>query len=140
MNKLSVWNPNGKISGKFDIEKLEEDSDGLRIYFIDKNDDRSILEYKVTVCSYKNTDESFWINTLDEIIKLYGEAFITKNTFFKVAESSYSKEIEDGTYGTVSANNLFHLKIVAGNAIIDVISFGEPIFYSKSGIVPEAID
>ncbi len=128
MNDLKIWEPSLKFGGKYDIERLEENSDGLKIILssIDKKEEKLLLEYKCVVCSYKNTEESFWTSQFEKLEDVYGYEFLTQHTFFKVSDSRYSKEIESGSYGAVSKEEVFHLEVIGGNAIIDIVSFGEP--------------
>ena len=129
MNDLKVWEPSLKYGKKYDIERFEESVDGLKIFLssIDKEDEKLLLEYKCDVCSYKNTEESFWASQFEKLEDIYGYEFLTHHTFFRVSDSSYSKEIESGSNGAVSKEDVFHLEIIGGNAIIDIVSFGEPI-------------
>lgn len=118
---------------KYDIYKVIEDESGLTLRLISEDDGITLgLHWDVLVCAYRNIDESFWIDKLEELISLYGESFITSNTFFFVKNSAFSKEVENGCKKTIRAENMFHLKIISSNSIFDVVSLGEPkVFKSR---------
>lgn len=114
-------------NGQYDIYQVSEDDKGLLLKLISEKDGSSLeLFWDVLVCGYKNVDESFWCDTLEKFIELYGEAFIIEHTFFVVKHSSFSQEIEQGCMGTIKKEELFHLKIMSSNSIFDVVSWGEP--------------
>ena len=114
-------------NGQYDIYQVSEDDKGLVLKLVSEKDGSSLeLFWDVLVCGYKNVDESFWFNTLNELMELYDESFITEHTFFVVKNSSFSREIEHGCMGTIKKEELFHLKIMSSNSIFDVVSWGEP--------------
>lgn len=127
MDDITLWKNAGNLGNKYDIDEIKEDVDGLHILLTDINTGRRILLfYDCLVCSYKNTDESFWMDSLYRLAKKYDMDFITGHTFFQVLDSSYAKEVETGGQGVVQADRLFHLKIIGANAILDIVSWGMP--------------
>lgn len=131
--ELVVWDGISK-NGQYDIYEVHEDERGLMLKLISE-DDGSLLEvfWDVLVLGYKNVDESFWLDTLEELMLLYGESFITSHTFFLVKNSLFSQEIEKGCKGTIKKEEMFHLKIASTNSIFDVVAFGKPkIFEIKN--------
>lgn len=125
-DELVLW---GGIAsnGQYDICSVVEDEKGLRLKLVSENDG-SLLElyWDCLGFGYKNVDESFWMDTLDKLIGLYGDFFITQHTFFVVRHSSYAQELEQGGKETIKKEQMFHLKIISSNSIFDIVSWGEP--------------
>lgn len=124
--ELVVWEGISK-NGQYDIQEVHEDERGLKIKLVSE-DDGSLLElfWDVLVLGYKNVDESFWLDTLEKLMLLYGESFITSHTFFVVNNSLFSQEIERGCKGAIKKEQMFHLKIASTNSIFDVVAWDEP--------------
>lgn len=124
---LKIWEKADKLAGKVDIDKIVEDENGLVCFLTDLENNKKIqIKYDSLVCAYKNVDEGFWIKTLEGLLGRYGEKVLTKHSFFEVENSSFLREIEDGVCGAIQGRELFQLKIIGANAILDIISFGEP--------------
>lgn len=131
--ELVVWDGISK-NGQYDIYELHEDDRGLILKLISE-DDGSLLElfWDVLVLGYKNVYESFWYDTLEKLIHLYGESFIINHTFFVVNNSLFSQELEKGCTGTIKKEQMFHLKIASTNSIVDVVALDKPkIFEIKN--------
>lgn len=124
--ELVVWDGVSK-NGQYDIYEVHEDERGLTLKLISE-DDGSLLElfWDVMVLGYKNVAESFWVDTLEKLMLLYGESFITSHTFFCVNNSLFSQEIEQGCKGTIKKEQMFHLKIASTNSIFDVVALDKP--------------
>lgn len=116
------------ISGKkYDVYRLIEDENGLRIFLCgsDLNDKIQIC-FPAEVCMYRNIDESYAIPITEKLYKEYGHDYIANDTLFEVQNSVFAKEVEKGSYGTIKADALFHLRIISVNFYIDVVTFKAP--------------
>lgn len=129
--ELVAWDGVSK-NGQYDIYEVHEDERGLVLKLISE-DDGSLLElfWDVLVLGYKNVDESFWFDTLEKLILLYGESFIINHTFFSVNNSLFSQELEQGCKGTIRKEQMFHLKIASTNSIFDVVALDKPKVYEN---------
>ena len=80
MNDLKIWKPSLNFGGKYDIERLEESSDGLKIILssIDKKDDSLMGKARNLEKSggYKKASEDFSLlnpNNTKSISTKYGD-------------------------------------------------------------------
>lgn len=126
MEEMIVWKEAENIHEPYDILKIIDDEDGLKIFLSCKNKKNIIVSYDTIVCSYMSTEESFFIKGVEKLINRYGLEYIAHNTFFVVQNSDYLNEIDRNTSGALRLCDLFHLRIVSINHIMDIISFGAP--------------
>lgn len=127
---LRAWDSDLVYGKKYDIYRVIDDCDAFLLYLQEEDGkQRLILRYECLIFSYKMIYEGMWLETFSELSKIYGSDFITENTFFRVDDSSYAIEIEKNCYGTISANDMYHIKIISSNSIYDIVSYGEPVLY-----------
>ena len=129
--QLIVWEEGRELGRKFDVDEFRENIDGLEIRLTNVDtEEKIILSYDYNnciVCGYKSIDESYWLDKLNTYIKKYDKSFITQHTFFEVLSSSFVEKIVNGSCNMLQSSQLFHLKIVAADSILDIVSAGKPI-------------
>ncbi len=71
MEKMKIWEKAENLHGHYDIMKVVDDEDGLKIFLADENNE-IIVSYDTIVCSYQTTEESFFIKDVEKLIVKYG--------------------------------------------------------------------
>lgn len=102
------------LSSKYYVDKII-DSDKLRIYMSNENDEKIIFTWDGVIESYICSEE---INRN----RIYNLPDVTKWSFFEIANSDYINWIVKESDGIMNSNKIHHLCIVGINSIVDVAS------------------
>lgn len=126
-DQLEAWEMALPFGRKHDGYMILHDQGGLRIVMTDVYTDADIeLVYDKPVLYYEYFDEGYWIKDVERLLEEYGKPLIHSHTFFVVRESSLIKRLEAESHGALRAEDLFHLKVVEGDGLIDIVSFDPP--------------
>ncbi|MFK3987236.1 MULTISPECIES: hypothetical protein [Exiguobacterium] len=131
MEKWERWAVNPEIPAKLELQALIDDKDGLRLVFMDADENTYTFLFDGLVQSYRNTDEGTLFKTLKHLYKHYDPDFFSDWTLFKVSDSSYLKwlaEESENIYETVY--DIQHYVFLTSNDVVEVISTEPPILIS----------
>lgn len=136
INSLQIWNKSiPKFEKKYNIIKVVEDFNGLRLVLSSNSHSEEYITLDYTNCSiysYRNYDESCWLPPLYSYVKVYGNRILADHTFFEVVDSEYKKQISEwGACICLKPDELFHLMVIAGDSIFEIVSRGEPDILQK---------
>lgn len=126
--KWSLWQPIPKISKEYNLESYSTDYDyGLKFIVTDDTNKKISITLEGYICSYRITNESFFMETLLFLKGNYGEDFYVNNKFFIIENSEYlewiKKQVDPIAF---EYYNFKHYCIFLHNEIIDIISDYEP--------------
>ena len=118
--KFIDWNPVDNIPKSIFVEQLIDDYDGLRIILQGKNPyDRKLEIFFFDRIFYRNTDESYFLRTIDNIGKRGSSLLIVNNSLL-------TKWIHNESYGVYQDKNITHYLILSGNDCIDILTSTPP--------------
>lgn len=115
------------LSGKYDIETLVSNLDGLFVKLSSPDNDRKV-ELAFTPCAdaYRQTNESFIFVLPGKLEKKYGGEFFANWTFFKIANSEYLSWLSNRSQGYSEEFGFVHYCMLGDDAVIDIIARREP--------------
>ena len=122
--KWIKWKPIERIPNTLYIEELKETRDGLTIVMTrEDNILPSLIINFDTIISYRNTDESYLLKTLNE-----RENF-NKWPLFKIKNSQYLVWFHEQTYDIYKKQlpEIIHYAFITPNDVIDVLAIITPI-------------
>jgi hypothetical protein len=123
------WEPVNGLKGKYDVESIISDDNGLIVRLCPYSSDSHKVEltFKPYAQAYRQTDESFRTALFHDLSEKYGKGFYAHWTFFKVVESEYLAWLdkESCTYST--AIGFEHFALICDDSVVDIISRNEPI-------------
>ncbi len=139
-DSLQVWDKiTPEFDGKYNIIKVTDDTNCMQMVLSNNDFEERCIMLDYTNCrvfSYRSYDESCWVPPFYSYVKTYGDHFLTKHTFFEVLESKYIKQIKEwGFCLELKPDELFHLMVIAGDSIFEIISHGEPNISSYDAVV-----
>lgn len=112
-----------------DVDKVIDDSGGLRIYVTYHDNSEVIIFFTHNHISYMISDEGDRLVIIDEIIKSGHKG----TGFFYVNNSEYLKWLTEQKYNAFNyTEEATHYMIVTNNTIVDIISYDEPKVYKDS--------
>ena len=115
------WHPeNTELSGNYDVAKIEDNIDHLKIFLTNTNQKIEIL-FDGPVWAYRSTDESFRLNLIHQLTQKYSKDFYVGWSFFKVNRSSYLKWVTAEVYDTITEDEMNHFVIMGTDLIVDVV-------------------
>ena len=122
------WKPINNLSPKYYIKSISDDIEGLKILLSDVKNEKQIVKimFDDSTHSYRSTDESFRLSTINSLDKKYGTKFYSEWTFFKVDNSKYISWLSEQSYEIAESENLMHFSLIAVDSIVDVIAAYEP--------------
>ncbi len=127
------WEPVEGLAKNYYAEKVVEDYDGLSIILIDNDNNAHKILFQVeqAALAYRISYEGFRVKLFRELREKYGSEFHASWTFFKVNDSEYVKWIDQesdtiASHWSSTINPLQHICLMTMEAVIDVISYGEP--------------
>lgn len=126
--KWALWHPVENPSKNYFLEACSTTSDyGFAIIISDDSDKKLVITLPGYICSYRITNESFAIETLNFLENTYGKEFYTQNTFFTIENSEYlewmKKQIDPSAFEYYKFK---HYCIFTAEEKIDIISNYEP--------------
>lgn len=123
------WEPISGLSKRFNINKISETGDCLKITLSTKNDTipRLQLLFENSIMFFRKTNESFWLCPESPIVDEQQEP-ISNGTFFKVKNSFLIKWLQEESDGFYEEGNLIHLVLVEGDFLVEIVSTIEPKF------------
>lgn len=126
--KWSLWQPIPKTSKEYNLKSYSTDYDsGLQFIVTDDSNKKISITLEGYICSYRITNESFFMETLLFLKENYGEDFYVNNKFFIIENSEYlewiKKQVDPIAFEYYSFK---HYCIFLHNEIIDIISDYEP--------------
>lgn len=122
------WQPIPKNSKQYHLESYSTNyENGLQFIIIDDNHKKISITLSGYICSYRITNESFFMETLIFLKTNYGENYYINNKFFIIENSEYlewiKKQVDPIAYEVYKFK---HYCIFTSNEIIDIISNYEP--------------
>ncbi len=126
--KFIKWEPIKNLGGKYYIESIEDNFDGLKIILSGpkENDNKVQILFDSNVLSYKSTDESFAQKLAVDLHDCYGKGFYGDWTFFKVLDSNYISFLSAQSYGWSDNLEPTHYCFICSEFVLDVISDDDP--------------
>ena len=123
-----TWEIENTMTSKYYVESITDSIKGFRILLSDAKVEskKLVVLFEDSVHSYRSSDESYRLNTINNLDERYGTEFYRDNTFFKVTNSEYIKWISLESYGIVESALIFHFSFIAADSIVDVIAAYEP--------------
>lgn len=127
LEQWTRWEFAPDIAGKYDIESLISNIDGLFIRLYSSDNTRKI-ELAFTPCAdaYRQTNESFMFNLPGELDIKYGGDFFAHWTFFKVENSEYLLWLSKQSQGYSTEFDFVHFCLLGEDSVIDIIARREP--------------
>ena len=127
------WVPLENLASKYYVEDISDSFHGFKVILVEahnkeKNKEKKIeIFFKDSIWAYRNTYESFRIETLAFLKENYGTKFYGEWTFFKVINSTYLTwlSVESGT--VTNDLNLIHFCIYSTEEVVDIVAGYEPI-------------
>lgn len=121
------WEFAQDIEGKYDIETLISNIDGLFLKLRSPDNPRKIeLVFTPYADAYRDTNESFIFILPGELEQKYGRKFFANWTFFKVANSEYLSWLSNRSQGYSEEFDFVHYCLLGDDSVIDIISRYEP--------------
>ena len=121
------WEPITGLSPKYYIESISDNRNGFTILLSEADYKNTVkVTFETLVLSYRNTNESFRLSTIDFIYDNYGAAFCGQWTFFKVVNSAYVLWLSEQSYTIAESVPPIHFSFLAVDSIIDVVATCEP--------------
>ena len=117
------WRKVNSTLKNFEISNIELNNDGLII-----NIDNLEINYKIifeSIYSFRQCNESERWRTISSVQFDKGN-FFSDCLFYEIKNSNYSKWIEEETFATVKAEEIFHFCIVTANDVVDILAYDEP--------------
>lgn len=118
--KFVKWEPNTGLLGKYLLNGLSEDENGLELILsLEGNNTKLILKWECIVESYMCSQESSRSILYDNEI--------AKWSFYQVINSKYLNWLCEQSLGICEYRPLKHFCIICNNSVIDIISELDPI-------------
>ena len=111
---LNEWKPIDNADGRFDLERLEDNTDNLSILLRSQNTSRILRIIFDSALCYRNIDEGDLLKSLQE-----GKI---KGGFYTITDSLYLEWFHEESFGTRRDENVCHYGIYTPNDSIDIIS------------------
>lgn len=126
MEKWILWNPVSIPLGEYELIKVLQDYDGLKLLF---DDEKILIEviFKNELLAFRSCDEGDRWKTVDSVLSEYGSDFFKGKLFFKVENSEFKEWFEKETFGINNKSEFTHYAFVTPNDIVDVLAFGDPV-------------
>lgn len=121
--KWVKWNAGlDEVPKKLYLESLTDNKDGLTLVFSNENSTRFFrFIYEDSVLSYRNTDESYMLRTINHIRETYGREMF-EHPLFIVENSSYIEWFNLQSYDIYKNYDPKHYIFLTPNDIVEVIS------------------
>ena len=129
MNEIwTQWKPVEGLKPKYDIDEIIDRMDSFKIVLSEMDKLQKCLEvhFYSGVDAYRQTNESYWLDSLCRIDKKYGEDFYWDWTFFKVENSSYLSWLSKESFEISDSRNFTHFAFLGVDAVLEVITNYEP--------------
>jgi len=125
--KWVKWNAGlDEVPKKLYLESLTDNENGLTLIFSNENSTRFFrFIYKDSVLSYRNTDESYMLRTLNHITETYGRE-ILEHPLFIIENSSYIEWFNSQSFDIYRDYDPKHYIFLTPNDIVEVISNNPP--------------
>jgi len=122
------WEPIAELAGKYFLEAINHDAQGLTILFSQYQADTKNLNFffDSSVQALRLADESFRLNTLYELERVYGGDFYEKSTFFKIKNSLYIQWLSKESCTIIDDLNVHHICCITSNIMLDIVVNYEP--------------
>lgn len=126
--KWIKWVPNNEIGGRYSLDCIRDDSDGLIIEMSECTDENKKIKivFEGYAWTYRNTNESFRLATVEKVANEYGQEFFSNWSFFKVENSSYFEWVMSECYGIYKDYNVRHFVFMGPEWFVDVVNIDEP--------------
>jgi len=123
------WSPNIPVQRKYYITRIDDNVDGMYVYFVSTEDHSKIRMYfPGIVYAYRTALELSALETLDHVVAEDGHWMGAEWTFFLVENSSYIDEMINNSKGIYADYDLKHFAVVSGESILEVITEVLPTF------------
>lgn len=120
------WEPIPNLAKKYYVESITDNTDGLKIVLYNDLDEKVLVLFPDTLRSYRNTCESFLVETIEDLEENYGSDFYGQWTFFRVTNSQYLKSLNEESYGISERYDFKHFCLLTMEAMIDIATGSEP--------------
>jgi len=124
----SQWKPINNLAGKYYIESISDNINGLKIVFFEWHNEtkKVIITFTDSVDAYRSTDEIFRLKLISDLKEKYKSKLYGKWTFFKVDNSAYIKWLSKQSYTISDERSFMHFSFVGVDSILDVVTNYEP--------------
>jgi len=121
------WEFAPDIAGKYDVESLIANLDGLFIK-LHSSDNKRKIELTFTPCAdaYRQTSESFMFDLPNELETKYGGDFFAQWSFFKIKDSAYLAWLAKQSRDYSTEFEFVHFCVLGQDSVIDIIARTEP--------------
>ena len=124
--KWIAWNPATIPEGQYELIRLEQSWDGVKLTFDDEKY-RVVVTYHDNLLSFRSCDEGDRWRTVAEVLSRNDGKFFKNKLLFKVENSNYKKWFQSESYDKWDESEYEHHAFVTVNDIIDVLAFSEPV-------------
>lgn len=124
--KWSVWEKDFIPKGSYELTKLLQDWNGVRITFQDTKIQVNII-YKDEILAIRSIDAEDRWKTVDEVLGKHGGDFFRQNLMFLVDNSEFKQWYIKENYDTRVENEIEHHVFATANDFIDVLALHSPV-------------
>ena len=131
MNEIwTQWKPVEGLKPKYDIDEIIDTMDSFKIVLSEMDKLKKCLEvyFDSGVDAYRQTNESYWLDSLYALREKYGAEFYGYWTFFKVENSSYLSWLSKESFEISDSRDFVHFAFLGADSILEVITNYEPKF------------
>lgn len=113
---------------KYYIDGLLDTLENLKIILANAEETHEVhVIFESNAASYEYTDESFCNELIVQLYTTYGHDFYSDWTFFKIDNSSYIKRLSVQSSGISDSLTLTHYCFVAGDSILHILAYEDPL-------------
>lgn len=125
MEKWEKWVPKDSMPIPSDIKSVVLDDEGLVITMTDETKKKKfVFSFEGVVYSYRFTDESCFLRTLDYLKENYDNGLVHGTSLYKVENSKYLGWFKEESYGAY--DNVKHYVFYTADDVLEVLSPYEP--------------
>lgn len=128
--KWTIWESNKKAIGKFYVDSIIYDIEGLRFKLLNENTEDTIeLLFNGFIASLRSTEEGYRGKAIEEIVSQYADKakdYLRNYTIFVIEDSKYISWLSKESYNIYNYD-LKHFVILASDSVVDIITTDEPL-------------
>lgn len=124
MEKWIKWEPLEEIKGKFYIDAICDDINGLRFALSNEKAKIEVI-FNGFVASYRSIEEGYKQKAIYEMQGDYDSSYFRNASFFIIKNSEYIAWLCEESYD-IYTRNLIHFVICEYNSFVDIITTEEP--------------
>ncbi len=119
------WEPMKDLSKNYCVDSIFNFKKEFSMFLYDSDKKNGIkVIYENYIFSYRSTDESFRMKTINNLDEKYGTGFYVGWNFFKIKNSSYINDLKK--IFKIADSSLIHFCFFDPDIAIDVIATYEP--------------